>query len=80
MARLIRPDGHIYVVKPRHGSTFTRPELFSLVGFDFEIIELMSEDLLLYEKNGVDINKFASRLAHKEIKGTAFLADPGEID
>lgn len=80
MATLSRPSGVTCRITPKRGEVFSRPELFSLVGVDFKIIELLSGDFLLVEKTGIDYNSFASKLAHQSIKGTVILCEPGEID
>lgn len=86
MATLIRPakglDRELILkITPKRGEVFTRPELFSFVGVDFNMIELMSGDLLLTEKNQTGVrNLLGSKLSHREIFGTAIIAEKQEID
>ena len=82
MATLIKPGQDkewILRIKPKRGDRFTRPELFSYVGVDFGITELMSGDLLLTMHCG-ELNKTASTIAHREIRGTAMIVEKQEID
>lgn len=90
MATLIRPASNggkelILKITPKRGKCFTRPELFSFVGVDFVLMQLMSDDYILVEKDHADPakgrNDLATRLTRGAvIHGTAFLCEPWEID
>lgn len=86
MAALIKPKSDkelekIIKVKPKQGEVFTQAELYSFVGYDFKIIPLMSDDLLLVQTKPVGgKNELASILTHQDVLGTVLLVEPKEID
>jgi len=84
MATLTRPDGKIYKIQPKRGATFSMSEIYPLVGADFKIITLMSDDYLLVQKDqddwNVPINEFASKLSHQQVRGSAIIIEPRELD
>lgn len=89
MATLIRPataDSKELILKitPKIGKTFSTPELISLVGVDFTLIELMSGDSIVvmkcHEEKTLGKNVLASILSHRGIYGPAIIVEPQEID
>jgi len=86
MAFLIRPSTKdtkelILQITPRHGPVFARSELYSVVGVDFDTIELLSGDFLLVTGGKDTIkNNLASFLSNSRVNGPSILCEPKEID
>lgn len=82
MATVLRPDGKIFKIQPKK-KIFSRSELISLIGYDFEVIKLMSEDLLIvshdFRNKELGRNNLATKFAHQKIHGTAIIVEPQEI-
>ena len=81
---LSRPDGKLIKISPKHGTVFSRPELYTFVGVHFELLKLLSGDYMLVQKDYKDDsgirNSFASMLKNMDIYGTAIVCEPAEID
>lgn len=88
MATLIRPATGsskelILKISPKRGTIFTKPELYSFVGVDFVLVQLMSGDILLLTKSWEESsskNDLASILTRKSVYGTALIVETQEID
>ena len=80
MATWIKVLGRIVKINE---STFTKKEIQFMLGNDFEIIKLMSDDLLFVRKDyaeTIGYNGLASILSGKEIYGDALILTVEEYD
>lgn len=74
-----------YIMTKANRMVFTPSEVKAIIGSDFEIITLLSDDLLLIRDDCKDYdilrpNKLASFLAKEPIYGDALIVSPEEFD
>jgi hypothetical protein len=84
MAWFQKPGSKVSRVSPTSGRIFKRGQLLSLLGGDYVLIPLLSEDFVVARKDWADesqgLNDIATTLSRKQIHGPALVAEPTELD
>lgn len=84
MAWFQKPGAKVSRIAPTIGRSFKRGQLLSLLGGDYVLIPLLSEDFIVARKDWTDeslgLNDIATTLSRKQIHGPAIVAEPTELD